>query len=335
MSAIRELLERIFPFLRAAEHRSLWVGLDASGRTTVRSIASVHRTCLLTAHVSIFPSHLFHVSSGAAQALYKLKLGEVVTTIPTIGFNVEELEHAGAKLVCWDTGGCDKIRPLFRHYFQGTEVLIWWIDSNDRERMTGPGSAQYEVHYTRYSTHQCPQLDDFVFCVLSPSQLGILAAEAELREYVKVCIIACNKQDLPNAMTCAEISAALDLPRIMANVPYPWHIVPVCATSGEGLHEMLDLAMRELRAARNAGGRDEGGAPPPPPPPPPAAADPAQDGLDEWLRVSDEPDDEFLARLDACTLTDWSHRTHLRIAWVRACSILFCMCICQQFDLIF
>ena len=58
---------------------------------------------------------------------------------------MEEIEHDGAKFVVWDTGGCDKIRPLFRHYFQGTEVLVWWIDSNDRERMTGPSSAQYEV----------------------------------------------------------------------------------------------------------------------------------------------------------------------------------------------
>lgn len=42
------------------EMRILMVGLDAAGKTTI---------------------------------LYKLKLGEVVTTIPTIGFNVETVEY--------------------------------------------------------------------------------------------------------------------------------------------------------------------------------------------------------------------------------------------------
>ena len=44
--------------------RMLMVGLDAAGKTTI---------------------------------LYKLKLGEVVTTIPTIGFNVETVEYKNIK----------------------------------------------------------------------------------------------------------------------------------------------------------------------------------------------------------------------------------------------
>lgn len=38
--------------------------------------------------------------------LYKLKLGEMVTTIPTIGFNVETLDYPdGGKITLWDVGG--------------------------------------------------------------------------------------------------------------------------------------------------------------------------------------------------------------------------------------
>ena len=36
----------------------------------------------------------------------------------------------------WDVGGQDKIRPLWRHYFQNTQGLIFVVDSNDRERIT-------------------------------------------------------------------------------------------------------------------------------------------------------------------------------------------------------
>uniref|UniRef100_A0A663DML6 ADP ribosylation factor 5 n=1 Tax=Aquila chrysaetos chrysaetos TaxID=223781 RepID=A0A663DML6_AQUCH len=82
--------------------RILMVGLDAAGKTTI---------------------------------LYKLKLGEIVTTIPTIGFNVETVEYKNICFTVWDVGGQDKIRPLWRHYFQNTQGLIFVVDSNDRERV--------------------------------------------------------------------------------------------------------------------------------------------------------------------------------------------------------
>ena len=72
------------------EIRILMVGLDAAGKTTI---------------------------------LYKLKLGEIVTTIPTIGFNVETVEFKNISFSVWDVGGQDKIRPLWRHYFQNTKVM--------------------------------------------------------------------------------------------------------------------------------------------------------------------------------------------------------------------
>eukprot|EP00741_Cyanophora_paradoxa_P004498 tig00000806_g4367.t1 len=71
------------------EIRLLMVGLDAAGKTTV---------------------------------LYKLKLGEVVTTIPTIGFNVETIESNNVSFTVWDVGTRERMRPLWRHYFQGTQA---------------------------------------------------------------------------------------------------------------------------------------------------------------------------------------------------------------------
>jgi GTPase SAR1 family protein len=35
----------------------------------------------------------------------------------------------------WDVGGQDKIRPLWRHYFQNTQGIIFVVDSNDRDRV--------------------------------------------------------------------------------------------------------------------------------------------------------------------------------------------------------
>merc|ERR1712224_645806 len=78
------------------EMRILMVGLDAAGKTTI---------------------------------LCKLKLGEVVTTIPTICFNVETVEYKNISFTVWDVGGQDEIRPLWRHYYQNTQGLIFGVDS--------------------------------------------------------------------------------------------------------------------------------------------------------------------------------------------------------------
>lgn len=42
-----------------------------------------------------------------------------------------------------DVGGQDKIRPLWRHYYTGTQGLIFVIDSTDRDRID---EARHELH---------------------------------------------------------------------------------------------------------------------------------------------------------------------------------------------
>ncbi len=79
--------------LGSKEMRLLMLGLDAAGKTTI---------------------------------LYKLKLGQDVTTIPTVGFNVETVTYKNVKFNVWDVGGQDKIRPLWRHYFSGKKDEARW-----------------------------------------------------------------------------------------------------------------------------------------------------------------------------------------------------------------
>lgn len=62
------LFDKLF---KNKEARILMVGLDAAGKTTI---------------------------------LYKLKLDENVTTIPTIGFNVETVQYKKINFTMWDVG---------------------------------------------------------------------------------------------------------------------------------------------------------------------------------------------------------------------------------------
>merc|ERR1711916_336606 len=152
-------------------------------------------------------------AAGKTTNLYKLKLGEIVTTIPTIGFNVETVEYKKINFTVWDVGGQDKIRPLWRHYFQNTQGLIFVVDSNDRERVQ-------EAH----------------------DELSKMLNEDELRE--AVLLVFANKQDLPNAMGVAEVTDKLGLHAIRNR---KWYIQSTCATSGDGLYEGLDWLSSALK----------------------------------------------------------------------------------------
>jgi len=165
-----KLFKRLFGH---RDMRILMVGLDAAGKTTI---------------------------------LYKLKLGEIVTTIPTIGFNVETVEYKNINFTVWDVGGQDKIRPLWRHYFQNTQGLIFVVDSNDRERVTE-----------------------------ATEELQKMLNEDELRD--AALLVFANKQDLPNAMSVAELTDKLGLHSLRSR---KWYIQSACATSGDGLYEGLD-----------------------------------------------------------------------------------------------
>lgn len=111
-----------------------------------------------------------------------------------------------AGLQVWDVGGQDKIRPLWRHYYQNTQGIIFVVDSNDRERI---GEAKAE--------------------------LDRMLSEEELRE--AVLLVFANKQDLPKAQPVAKVSEELRLADLKGRT---WHIQGCCATSGDGLYEGLD-----------------------------------------------------------------------------------------------
>uniref|UniRef100_A0A9L0K5F6 Uncharacterized protein n=1 Tax=Equus asinus TaxID=9793 RepID=A0A9L0K5F6_EQUAS len=129
------------------------------------------------------------------------------------GFNVETVEYKNISFTVWDVGGQDKIRPLWRHYFQNTQGLIFVVDSNDRERVN---EAREEL--TR------------------------MLAEDELRDAVLLVFV--NKQDLPNAMNAAEITDKLGLHSLRQR---NWYIQATCATSGDGLYEGLDWLSNQLK----------------------------------------------------------------------------------------
>jgi GTPase SAR1 family protein len=46
---------------------------------------------------------------------------------------VESVEYRNIKFTVWDVGGQDKIRQLWKHYFNNTQGLIYVVDSADKQ----------------------------------------------------------------------------------------------------------------------------------------------------------------------------------------------------------
>ncbi|KAG8330665.1 Arf GTPase arl1 [Homalodisca vitripennis] len=82
--------------------------------------------------------------AGKTTILYRLQVGEVVTTIPTIGFNVEQVTYKNLKFQVWDLGGQTSIRPYWRCYYSNTDAIIYVVDSADKDRI---GISKDELLY--------------------------------------------------------------------------------------------------------------------------------------------------------------------------------------------
>ncbi|CAI2181043.1 3396_t:CDS:2 [Funneliformis geosporum] len=139
--------------------------------------------------------------AGKTTILYRLQIGEVVTTIPTIGFNVETVTYKNIKFQ-----GQTSIRPYWRCYYANTDAVIYVVDSVDRDRM---GTSKEELH---------AMLD-----------------EEELRD--AALLVFANKQDMGGAMTAAQVSDALGLGTLKNR---QWSIYKTSAVKGDGLTEGLD-----------------------------------------------------------------------------------------------
>ncbi len=151
-------------------------------------------------------------AAGKTTILFKLKLGEVVTSVPTIGFNVETVEFKNCKFNVWDVGGQDKIRGMWRHYYQNTEGLIYVVDSADKERLS---IAREELHK--------------------------MLAEEELKD--TVLLVLANKQDI-KVMSLEEIVSGLDLQSIRGR---DWQIQGCSAITGLGITDGLNWLHSKLK----------------------------------------------------------------------------------------
>ena len=150
-------------------------------------------------------------SAGKTTLLYRLKLGALVTAIPTVGFNVETVKYKNINFSMWDASGQEQTRKFWRYYYENVRIIIFVVDSNDRERFT---EARDELH----------KLMDEPLLINVP------------------LLLFCNKQDLPNAAPSNELEELFQIPRLNRK----FKVQAIVALSGQGIYDGLDWVVDTL-----------------------------------------------------------------------------------------
>lgn len=155
-------------------------------------------------------------NAGKTTILYRLNLGTVVTTEPTVGSNVEEVRHKGLLFQVWDVGGQESLRATWTTYLQATDAIIFVVDSNDEETM-----------------------------MLAKMELYNVLLHENARN--AVVLVLANKQDVQGAVPPDETAERLELVSLRT---HEWRLQGCCALTGEGLGEGMDWIANKVLARR-------------------------------------------------------------------------------------
>eukprot|EP01112_Ceratiomyxa_fruticulosa_P008993 TRINITY_DN2339_c0_g3_i2.p1 TRINITY_DN2339_c0_g3~~TRINITY_DN2339_c0_g3_i2.p1 ORF type:complete len:546 (-),score=82.30 TRINITY_DN2339_c0_g3_i2:154-1791(-) len=239
---------------------------------------------------------------GKTTILYKLKLGEIVATMPTIGFNVETIDYKRTELTCWDVGGgCGGTRylkTLYRHYLNNTQAIIYVVDAND-------------VDHDRLL--EAKEFFEDVF-LKSEDLVGV------------PFLFLLNKCDLPNAMLTSKFIDSFGLHSLRG---HKWYVQRTVATTGEGLYEGLEWLYLILKETK-----------PNPPKPVEEKVEPEKqveksekkvekksektekdetsdsDKFLEWVVEDNDTEEQFLEDFKNLKIRKFDHRVLLRACWV-------------------
>ena len=156
--------------------------------------------------------------SGKTTIVQRLKHGKLNDSeiIPTIGFNCECVEYKKIIFSLWDLGGSQEARGFWRLYYEGTQAIVFVVDSSDLTRMD---EAREDLHR--------------------------MMMEHELWD--APLLVLANKQDEQHAASTREITEHLQLFALSSR---NWYIIDTRAThpdaSEANLYAGLDWLVEVL-----------------------------------------------------------------------------------------
>ncbi|ELP87350.1 ADP-ribosylation factor, arf, putative [Entamoeba invadens IP1] len=145
-------------------------------------------------------------SAGKSTLLYRLSSGQAVMTLPTIGSNVEIVKYEKTKMRVLDIGGQEVMRPFWRCNFPKTNVVIFVVDSCDKERL--PQVAQ---------------------------EISLIGQEKCLKKSV-LAIFANKQDDSRHAIAIEQLKTELKLDQL--NIQ--WQVFATSGKTGMGINDGMN-----------------------------------------------------------------------------------------------
>ena len=139
---------------------------------------------------------------------------------PSIAYNVTSLDIDGRACTLWDVSGSPLTRDLWKHYFSGTDCLVWVVDSSNLCRLQESRTLLQKI-----VTHRA------------------------LRG-VPVVVVA-NKQDLPTARNKFETEELLQLDLVRQEGHFV-KVVTTSATTGKDTRKVLKKFKQILKTNINS-----------------------------------------------------------------------------------
>lgn len=204
--------------------------------------------------------------AGKTTILYQLKKGKCVETVPTIGFNNEQITVKNLSLSITENGGDERIRALWKHYWYDAAVYFWVVDSTNVKRYKYYSELLISSFIRKALTKkkglfgskksksklmEIPQ-DIMDLCykyyvTLSDKDERIDLSRQLLHQTlndtkacdIQIVLIYANKQDMMGAYNKDEMIDKLQLNRITKQ---KWILQPCCGITGKGLWDGLHKA---------------------------------------------------------------------------------------------
>jgi ADP-ribosylation factor protein 1 len=218
-------------------------------------------------------------ASGKTSLLYRWVTHELIPVIPTLGFNVESVIHTYQD----------------RRY----ELTFWDVGGCDRVRSL----------WTAYIQNSAA----VVFLIAAndvrgrrrewKEQLDLILASADLKGVPVV--FAVSKMDLSKE-TFAQIEKELRETLSPLFKDRKFLITECSPLNEEQVRAVLDKICSVCSGAKDSASESETKV----------SEEREKTLMEKWLEHEDEPDEEFISKLENCTLENWDHRTHLRLAWI-------------------
>ncbi|XP_004542692.2 ADP-ribosylation factor-like protein 14 [Maylandia zebra] len=163
-------------------------------------------------------------NAGKSTLLYKLKHNTSVSTVPTIGFNVEMLEARKNRrkiaITIWDIGGQGNMRDHWPNFYQNAGAIVFVVDSADQERLN---EAQRELERTLRND--------------------------ELRG--RPLILLANKQDVGGALNVTEMKDRFNMRKICQE--RDCFVQPCSASTGFGVEEAFKRVVQVVKLPSEPG----------------------------------------------------------------------------------